>query len=674
MPHQGLRPINQSSSDVAESHFEHVVEPDLELDLQLAQGLADRSIRPDLIKSDEPRTRATSAPRFESLSHIMWGVSMPHIPGFLGAPLMSKSLADLWQRPSGDFPDVLWPRKALEEITRNPDGWIAVSAHHSIPGDSHGIRCILVLEGDGSKALTRTSWIGRELGSAWGTPSETFYDGLRDVDADASIEFFAQVRHPSGSENGVVDISHPFLWFWDAFPVADGWNYVDEAGRDHELVRYELDSDHWIVRVRVLEFRMFLASSGRAAVLQIDHTSMVAHAEFDRVDDFFENEWAHFEYCARYMRSLPKHPAVSSVMGQYLLAGAVTSKTPRFSELRESEEHPKFIYAIDSATGRNQTHTCDPDELGTYFDEDNSRVHYLTPIYFKRAVLQPYVAEPSRYRVSSSRLECLDLWGVDISFNSVGLVEVYLGDLGEKIPDSEWGHWKSYNVPPEGEMDEGRYRRDFLGQWASSKDVPGDLKRARDAAASVSESALGKPLWRPVTGVLKGEFGSLMGPLTEDPSALNSALLVLTKVLVDSIDPSPLKALANGEKNIQSLALLKRYLESLGDVEDTSEIFRLLQAYRSRGGVAHLANSDSRKAAANLGIDGLSNLSAFEFVADRLTRALSGITKLIEDQLAKDEDEAAGVPGASEPRIVKVDLAGDCEGGGVGCRQGLVDD
>lgn len=578
---------------------------------------------------------------------------MPRIPGFLGPLSTSTSLADLWQRPEGDIPDGLWPQKVLEEITRDPDGWVTVSMHRSIPGDSHGVRCILVLDEDGAKALTRSSWIGRELGSAWGTPSENFYDGLRDADAAASIEFFAQVRHPSGSEKGVVDISHPFLWFWDAFPVADGWNYVDEAGRDHELVRYELESEHWNVRVRALEFRMFLASSGRAAVMQIDHTSMIAHADFNRVDDSLQNEWGHFTYCAHYMPALPTRPAVSNVMGQYLLTGLVTSKTPRYSELREGEEPPKFIYAVDPATGRNLTHTCDPDELGTYFDEDNSRLHYLTPIYFKRAVLQPYIAEPLRYRVSNSRLECLDLWGVDISFNSVGLVEVYLGDIGEKIPDSEWGHWKTYNVPPEGKMDEGRYRRDFLNQWASSKDVPGDLRRARDTAARVSEAALGKPLWRPVTGVLKGEFGSLVGPLTEDPSALNSALLVLTKALVDSIDPSPLKAMANGEKNVQSLALLKRYLESLGDVEDMSEIFRLLQAYRSRGGVAHLANSDSKKAAVNLGIDGLSNLPAFEAVADRLTGALAGITKLIEGQGVKEADETKTDPKAPEPKIVQ---------------------
>lgn len=76
----------------------------------------------------------------------------------------------------------------------------------------------------------------------------------------------------------------------------------------------------------------------------------------------------------------------------------------------------------------------------------------------------------------------------------MGLVEVYLGDIGEKLPAAEWGHWKSYNVPPQGMMDEGRYRRDFLNQPANSKDPAGDLRRARARAAQISQSRLGSSI------------------------------------------------------------------------------------------------------------------------------------------------------------------------------------
>lgn len=106
---------------------------------------------------------------------------------------------------------------------------------------------------------------------------------------------------------------------------------------------------------------------------------------------------------------------------------------------------------------------------------------------------------------------------------------MYLGDLGRDLPAAEWGHWKSYNVPPQGTMDEGRFRRDFLSQFASSKDPAGDLQRARARAAEVSEALAGSPIWRPLPADARAEFESLVGPLSDAPAALGQALLVLTK-------------------------------------------------------------------------------------------------------------------------------------------------
>ena len=138
-------------------------------------------------------------------------------------------------------------------------------------------------------------------------------------------------------------------------------------------------------------------------------------------------------------------------------------------------------------------------------------------------------------------VSCFNLWSVDISINTVGLVEVYLGDIGRKIPHEEWGHWRSYNVPPEGEMEEGRFRRDFLNQWVSSPDPVGDLRRARGTANDAALQTLGSELWRPLPPDLELQYRSLIGPLTDDPSALIGPLLILAKVFVDGLDSKMLK-------------------------------------------------------------------------------------------------------------------------------------
>jgi hypothetical protein len=451
------------------------------------------------------------------------------------------------------------------------------------------------------------------------------------------VEFFVHVRRPGGATAPVPEFSYPFLWYWDAFPARDGWKYLDGAGREQDLVRQDVQADRWKIEVRALEFRQFLAAHGRSSVLQIDHVPWADLEEFRRVDDEYCNEWAHFTFCALHDPSpFGGKPAFSRLLGRYVVHGLRNSRVPRFEEWDQEHDYPAFIYGIDGGTGQLLSHTCDPAQLGSYFDEDGARLHYLTPVYFKREVLQPYAAEPGKYALSATRLSCLHLWGIDISFNSVGLVEVYLGDLGEKLPAVEWGHWKSYNVPPRGEMDEGRFRRDFLNQPANSKDPAGDLRRARARAAEVSENLLGSPIWRSLPADALAEFESLVGPLSDDPAALGPVLLIITKALVDGINPGPLKTfLGSHEAGEQSLSLLDRFASALGGSPELTSVFRQLQGFRSRGGIAHLAGSGRARAAADLGVAGLPNWEAFESVVTRLTKSLTALTGLMASRLER---------------------------------------
>lgn len=559
-------------------------------------------------------------------------MSIPEIPGFIGGRA-HVTLGDVWPRPDGPYPDELWPLDVLHSITPDPTDWLVVSEHY-FTNDRHGGRgCVLVHPDDVEAAIASTSWSGRDLGDAlvWTSADDTGFDpGLETTESDARLEFFVQARTPVGAAVPVVDVSLPFLWYWDAFPVADGWRYLNHAGREQELLRYRVTRDHWEVAARALEFRQYLATCGRDAIVQVDCVPKVAEDAFERVDTEFANEWAHFDFVATAERSIGSRPGFARVLGKYVVRGKRTDRVPRFEERPQDREYPSFIYKVDPHTGQMLWHTCDPDALGSYFDEDNTRLHYLTPVYFKREVLLPYAAEPNRYRLSRSRLECLSLWGVDISFNTRGLVEVYLGDLGERVPSDEWGHWLSYNVPPEGEMEEGRFRRDFLAQFASSPDVPLELRQARDQAAEVSARILGSAIWRPLDGDIEAEWQSMVGPLSADPTSLGPCLLLLTKALVDAIDPGPLKAfLGDVEPDERSLRLLGRFVERIGGGDPLVEPLRALQDFRSRGGVAHLAGSGRSQAMARLGIEGMTTWQAFEEVAKRLELCLSNLAELM---------------------------------------------
>lgn len=553
------------------------------------------------------------------------------IPGFT-SPAVGEHLAQLWARPDG-VPDGLWPGQELREAERTPVEWLTVVEHYFDEARHGGSACLLVSAAAANdRLLEDTSWLGRDLGTATIINDVTFMSGLEAEERATVVEFFGQVRNPPGARLPHVEIAHPFLWYFDAFPVQGGWRYLDHAGRDQDLVRWDVSEDRWRVQVRALEFRQFLARCAHKAVIQLDVVPKLELEPFERVDSKFANDWACFDFCALHDMSMGDRPAFSRLLGQYVIDGCRNERVPRFEERKLDRDHPTFVYGVEATTGAPLSHTCDPDKLGTYFDEDSSRLHYLTPVYFKREVLQPYAAEPSRYSLSNSRLTCLNLWGIDISISSSGLVEVYLGDLGRDLPPDDWGHWRTYNVPPEGQMDEGRFRRDFLNQWASSPDVVGDLRRARARAAQVSEAVLGAPLWRPLDGETRAAFESLIGPLNEDVNSLGQPLLLLAKALVDAIDPKPLKmALATPpEPGDRSLRLLQRYLQQQGDDDDVSRVLRELQGFRSGGGVAHLAGSGSAKAAAALEIEGLGMLQAFESVVSRCTACLLATVALLE--------------------------------------------
>src|SRR5690606_31437299 len=119
-----------------------------------------------------------------------------------------------------------------------------------------------------------------------------------------------------------------------------------------------------------------------------DYTTQTQSAGLERVESEHKSEWAHVHFVATDGRLLGTSAAQSRVIGKYLVRGQRTSRLARWDEPDEPPPYPQFIYDVDSASGALLQHTCSPDELGTYFDKDVSRLHYLTPIHFRPGVLQ----------------------------------------------------------------------------------------------------------------------------------------------------------------------------------------------------------------------------------------------------------------------------------------------
>ncbi|WP_291792860.1 hypothetical protein [Brevibacterium sp.] len=510
-----------------------------------------------------------------------------------------------------------------------------------------GTHCIIIDAESRDQVLqSGTGWSGQsEIGRVEVWNDETFSDGLSaSHDLEGSLAFFSAVREHHRFVNPTFEITPAFLWYWDAFPSNGGWSYFDSAGRSVELIRIAISMDEWKVEVSALEMRTFLAASGRELLVQKDYTLLTTNkiAPFRRVEDKHRTPWSHFDWFAMEDERSSETTAFSNVMGKYIVTGTVTARVRRVDTRKEDKNYIEYIHAIDPRTGNMSLHTCNPDMLGDY--GDSSRMHWMTPVYFSREVLNRYTSEPHRYKVTAGHIWCLDLWGLDISTNTAGLVEVYLGELG-RLPEGEQVHWRAYNVPPEGEMDEGRFRRDFLNQSIGSPDPAGDLRRARRRAAEVTTALLGSPVWRDLDPQAATEFEALVGPANNDPAALTAPTITLTKSLVDGIDPAPLKKYLGGnEPGEKSIALLRRLLLSLGDTQDSAEVFAALQAFRSAGGVAHLGGSKANAARVRLGIEGMSPSDAFAHMTVALTKALNRVADLVEENAATSAAESTRRP------------------------------
>lgn len=219
------------------------------------------------------------------------------IPGYIH-DTFTNTLADDWPKPAAELPARLWPAQALYSISPDPMGWLTVEEQYFTPNEQGGKGCVLISPENHASALQDTSWIGRTLGNVGVWSDGTFVNGLTSADENLGSEFFVHARRPSGAILPVIEINLPFLWYWDAFPVTDGWSYLNRAGRNQDLIRYQVTDESWKVEVRALELRQFLASSNLSAVVQIDHTLKTDAEEFQRVDDELENDWAHLAFHA----------------------------------------------------------------------------------------------------------------------------------------------------------------------------------------------------------------------------------------------------------------------------------------------------------------------------------------------------------------------------------------
>jgi hypothetical protein len=331
--------------------------------------------------------------------------------------------------------------------------WTPVYEHISPPGSNGSAHLLIGTPDAARRSLDDDSWDLRIGASAPGFMVEhtsdaekvTFMPGVREDE----LNRFVNRQYFDGVFPATTELCEEFRFLHNLFFDAKAQTYLkvlDHGGTDIAARPTPLGLE---VKTRYL--RQYLAAKGAAGVICFDFVRFSPLA-LDQIP-VEKRDMTVLSSTSRY--SLHVRESEFGRMGTFsrLLGKHIIWPPPRegcglwpFDD--DTEQHyPQFIIG-EGADGVVKA-TCNPDELGNLFGKNPGAPQYLTPVHFKRSVLEKYYNNPKLYSVSDGLVSCASLWTLRIDNHHSDRVVVFLGDLGEYLPEAERDHWRAANIPPE---------------------------------------------------------------------------------------------------------------------------------------------------------------------------------------------------------------------------------
>lgn len=422
---------------------------------------------------------------------------------------------------------------------------------------------------------------------------------------DSGIEPIVITQSHYGiKQRQLPQISEEFRLYHNLWQSPDGRQLVliDDDGSE-EVVAVISEKE---VRVRTPLLRQFQAARQLDLLLFIDSVRYAPGLEFgsdlESLNEEIENDDS--RYFLAVGEPFSKDGPFSRLNGKKIIPPPAVEKAGVWPYEDESENYVDFMIGEDEF-GAPTRHTCDPDKLANYFGANPDAPHYLTPVFFRREVLQRYYEEPEKYSVEDGYLRCGALWGVRMDNDHPEHVMVFLGDLGRDLPESHRDHWRAHNITPTGHMSRTVYRRSFLAEFADPEAPDLKFKSLYRRFNEAWEEERGWRLYKEPHKDDEHVIKRLRVPLNDTQPEFETQIAALSKVLVDFLNEKEIaKALGGSLDGEKGIAKLERWLksESYAHVERDIKFLRRLQRLRSKG-TAHRKASDYEKHLAQEGVD-----------------------------------------------------------------------
>ncbi|MGD0077929.1 MAG: hypothetical protein ABSB91_04785 [Sedimentisphaerales bacterium] len=299
---------------------------------------------------------------------------------------------------------------------------------------SDGIYCALIPISKAEKCLADISW---DFMHGWGMPGAVeYYEGknkrvdyLRYGD-DRGIEPLVIDREFHGMRDDYVEICEEFRLFHKLYHdrKQDRYFKYDDSGNEHLIAIVEPNR----VQIRLKEIRQFLAIKEMCLSLQFDYREHSGYTleELGIEKGSKENHGDLFCWGLFYgdLGCFDSDRAFSRLLGKRLIPPLPKEKSGLwgFAE-EEPKKYVNFIIGVDE-NGNEIVHTSDPGQLANNFGANPDAPHYLTPVQFRKQVLDKYYQQPKKYSIESGVLRCGSLWLVQIDNHFEDRVAAWLGD------------------------------------------------------------------------------------------------------------------------------------------------------------------------------------------------------------------------------------------------------
>lgn len=476
-------------------------------------------------------------------------------------------------------------RKEVEQIGTHE--WIRLYAVHSTDSESKAYFSALIPHKHVSRVMKRSAWdlmIGRGLPGF----SQSYRTGKKKTtyhrfgtESALPIVF---VRTFHDLKPSYIELLEEFRHYHDLYFDQHNNRYIrlDERGED-EVVAKILPNG---VEVKTRCVLQFMAARRLYLTVFFDHR-VEASVDIATARRAFPAESVTQDklvYSFNIGQFTSTGRTFSRFLGKKLIAPPSVKECGAWPYEKDERRFAEYIIGVDQK-GHEIRHTCDPDTLANYFGANPGAPNFLTPVWFRREVLQKYYDAPQKYEVEDGYIRCGSLWGLKIDNDLPDRVAVFLGDLGESLTYNEQLYWMSFNVSPEDNQPSvTNFRRSILAEFTDPTSPDLIFKSKFVQLQESWEKLYGWSLFRQLHADDAHIFRQLRVPLTENIGEFDLQTLFLTKILIDSLNDHELvRELGSELPDEKSIGKLERFLtaKAYPHIARDVKLLRLLQNIRS---------------------------------------------------------------------------------------------